>query len=57
MMQSAQDRPGDDVSAGDDVVVGCALRNRLIDPLMRPALIMVGHVFSENTPQVPFTEQ
>jgi hypothetical protein len=57
MMQSAQDRSGCDVSAGNDVVVRCALWDRLTEPLMRSAFIEVLDVLSENASQVPFTEQ
>jgi hypothetical protein len=57
MMQSAQDRSGCDVSAGNDVVVRCALWDRLFEPLMRSAFIEVLDVLSENASQVPFTKQ
>ncbi len=57
MMQSAQDRPGDVVSAGDDVVVRCAFWDRLTERLVWAALVEVVHVLSEHASKVPFTEQ
>ncbi len=60
MMQAGQDRPGDDLTDGQNVVVrrrARAVRNGLTNPLMRSGSIEVVHLLSKNAPQVPLPEQ